>query len=261
MIQPVMNFDQAHGELDMPVRNTGRLALGVSVHLDIGAQQALDLLSPPVAAGQAVTFSVALSPLMPAGSYTVTATIDRRYADPAAAVSQAAVTVGALNSLSQLPAPNLIVNPDFEAGTQGWNVNAVTHLDPAGHDGSAALRLDKADFAGTNFFHVSTEGLALQANMPYVYGAWLKTRDLRESVRLVAQGKNNEVFWDQAQPPSADNGSYGGTQDWVLRVGQIPAQPSAGQTAITLLLSNYLQGSVWLDDAFLIPVFSTRFGN
>jgi len=197
---------------------------------------------------------------MPPGTYDVKAAIDPRYADSAASESKASVSVIPFRSLEQLPWPNRIANPSFESGTKGWAIGTPAHLDPAGHTGGA-LRVDKADFSATSFYHVAAIGIPLEANVAYVYGAWMKTQPRSLVAQLMAKSNSSGPILDQPRPPATNDAVNEGTGDWILRVGQIPAQHLPAAESLTLLIPNFSQGSVWLDDVFLIPIYTTRLSN
>jgi hypothetical protein len=123
--------------------------------------------------------------------------------------------------------------------------------------GSASLRVDKADFAATAFYHVNYPNLALAADQPYVFGAWVRTAELRTGVNVVAWHAPDGPYWALPQRPQGDN-PFGDTQPWGLFTSLIPARPAGGSGGVGLLLSDFQAGRLWVDDVFVMPLTLTH---
>lgn len=56
---------------------------------------------------------------------------------------------------------------------------------------------------------------------------------------------------------SFDAYGYGeGTQDWAMRSGRIAAPSQPDQVSLTLFVTDLRSGSVWLDDVFVLPLYT-----
>jgi hypothetical protein len=123
-------YNPLTGVLRLTVRNVDQVtrALGITLEID----HATTLLLPAVLApaGQTAIFDVALIPWLAPGPHSLMATLTPSSGQPGSDNASETVTVGEMQTLDQLPFGNLVGNADFDAGTGGWQLDAVTHLDP-----------------------------------------------------------------------------------------------------------------------------------
>jgi hypothetical protein len=270
-----LDFDPRTGLLDIRVRNSGSGVSAAQVGVTVDWANTFWLESEPVAAGDEARFLVPLALFVPSGRYWMEVRMNPAHASSDHSRLSQTVEVPSLptteiiESLNLVPheiiqSLNLISNPGFEALDGEWMISAPVHFDQSiRHSGAVSLRVDKPYFPDTIFYHVGTENYSIDPG-PYLFGGWVKTQDLQESVRLIAKDDlaENTLFWDEPQPRRTDANAYGtGTQDWTLRVGLIPARAQAGQASVTVFMERFQRGSVWLDDVFLIPVYTTATEN
>ena len=251
-------FDKQTGKLETCIKNIGAITGSVQVALIIDHQDPIMMESGQASSQQTVCFSVPLALLVSPGTHLVQTEVVG--ASPGGICQQnRQVVVVSLRSLDVWRDKNLISNASFESEGEGWNIQAQVHFDRnMVHSGSMSLRLDKVDFSAPNFYHVGTPTITLVPDMQYVFGGWIKTKDFSVNPGLVSKSSIGLV-WAIPRLSSDKFNAYGygkGTQDWKMWSGRIATSSQPDQTSLTLFVVDFHNGSVWLDDIFLLPLYT-----
>jgi hypothetical protein len=256
-----LSFDLQTGLLKLCVQNVGREAVAVQASLTVDHEPISILHSGQVQSGRSLCFKVALVPVVGPGLHDIEVEISPAHGIGDRIRLRQTLAIPPLLSSQVLKSRNLVLNPGFELLDKDWGIQSIVHFDRNDvHSGSIALRIDKADFPETNYYHVSTT-FPMNSSVPYVFGGWVKSFELRDGVRLIANDGSGP-FWDEPQPNGVSGVAYGaGSEDWTLRVGVIPPRTQPGDGSLTLLMSNFQQGSVWLDDVFVIPLYTVEYSH
>jgi len=252
-------FDPQTGQLETCARNVGNASGAVQVALTIGRQEPILLDWEQTAPQQTVCFQVPLVLLVSPGEHLIQTEIVGPMRPNGIQQQKLQVDVPLPDPASAWQGKNLIPNHDLEREGEGWLIQAQVHFDQnAAHSGAKSLRVDKADFSGSSFYHVETPSVVLSPPIPYVFGGWIKTQNFKVSPALVSRTAQG-LTWAFPRPAtvSFDDYQYGsGTQDWTLWSGTMPAYTMAEQAAVSLFVTDFQNGSIWLDDVFILPLYS-----
>jgi F5/8 type C domain/Dolichyl-phosphate-mannose-protein mannosyltransferase len=257
-MSPDFVFDAQTGGLETCVRNIGTISSTVQVVLTVDQQDTILMESDQVSSRQVVCFRVPLALLVSPGNRLVQTEIYSAHTD-GLWKQKRQVDIVALHSLEAWREQNLVPNAGLESDGEGWRIQAQVHFDRnVVHSGLTSLRVDKADFAAPNFYHVGTPSVPLAPDMQYVFGGWIKTKDLRVNPALVSGSSKGQV-WALPRPSAISFDAYGyggGTQDWVMWSGRIATPSQPDQVSLGLFVTDFRSGSVWLDDVFVLPLYT-----
>jgi 4-amino-4-deoxy-L-arabinose transferase-like glycosyltransferase len=257
-LSPDFAFDAQTGGLETCVRNIGTISSTVQVVLTVDQQDTILMESDQVSSRQVVCFRVPLALLVSPGNRLVQTEIYSAHTD-GLWKQKRQVDIVALHSLEAWREQNLVPNSGLESDGEGWNIQAPVHFDQnVAHSGLTSLRVDKADFAASNFYHVGTSSVPLAPDMQYVFGGWIKTKNLEVNPGWVSRSSNGLV-WAMPHPSAISFGAYGygaGTQDWAMWSGRIVTPSQSDQVSVALFVTDFRSGSVWLDDVFVLPLYT-----
>ncbi|HEI8866027.1 TPA: carbohydrate-binding protein CenC [Serratia odorifera] len=144
-------------------------------------------------------------------------------------------------------APNLLVNPGFEQGTQGWR-SAGARVVAAGRGGGAALYYRHSP---TEPYRTFSQRLSVQPGQAIDFGAWIRVHNVRG-----ASGDNGASVYLQSFDAQGRflEGSYprgvSGSTDWqpIRARYTVPAQ--AARVTLGVYLRRHTSGEAWFDDLY-----------
>lgn len=154
-------------------------------------------------------------------------------------------------ALPCLAAANLVKNPGFEAGAEGWDLPEGFSVDTAvAHSGAASLRFAWDDAARRR---IATQKLPLRPGRRYLMSAWLKS----EGVHGATLGATFGLQWwrgDQCLGGSSPLG-VGWTTDWteVRFLSEVVAAGTTWAEVYATLDWNGV-GAAWIDDISVTEV-------
>ena len=208
---------------------------------------------------RSLCFLVALVPLVEPGIHDIEVEIKPENGIGDSICLRQTLAIPPLLSSQVLKSRNLVLNSSFELLEKDWIIQSMVHFDQnVAHSGLTSLRVDKADFAAPNFYHVGTPSVPLAPDMQYVFGGWIKTEDFSVNPGWVSSSSNGLV-WAMPRPSAVSFDAYGygqGTQDWAMWSGRIATSSQPDQVSLTLFVSDFRSGSVWLDDVFVLPLYT-----
>lgn len=145
------------------------------------------------------------------------------------------------------PAMNLLSNPGFEEGPEGWSLpDGVMSIDgTVSHSGSASLRVSWDDAAKRQ---VAVQSVAVKPGRRYLISAWLKCSDVRGSQRGATFG----LEWPGR---GASPVGVSGTTDWTrVRFYTSVVPENAGSANLFVTLDWGASGTAWIDDICVVEV-------
>ncbi|MDP8235285.1 MAG: sulfatase [Candidatus Erginobacter occultus] len=150
------------------------------------------------------------------------------------------------------PEWNLVTGSGFETPDKAWSGESWWRERGTAHSGHYATRITRKSFPHSNFYHLRQK-IGLDYGENYLFGAFVKTRDLKGEVGISLY----EPGARQYKYVSTDRIS--GTNDWTLLLENYRPQSSDGlnRTEVQIRAGRVtdFQGSeFWIDDVFVIPV-------
>jgi len=154
--------------------------------------------------------------------------------------------------LRENPDLNLVKDGGFErpgpAGKweEGWRQDEVFH------SGRYAILLNADSLPGPNFYHLSRE-IELEDGEDFIFGAFVKTRDLRGEVCV--------ELYEPASPRRKYTATdkLSGTNGWTLLAAKYRPRSRDSANAANVVIrpgrvADFQGGEIWVDDVFIIPV-------
>lgn len=139
---------------------------------------------------------------------------------------------------------NLVKNPGFETGANGWNIPKDTAqvVTDVAHNGTHSLYYSNSDAANYKMF---TQKLDVQPGQRILFSAWVKGKDLtgKEGAGMFVQSYDGAKYVGGSFPRTLT-----GTFDWKLVKGEYSIPPSATSTTVGLYLRKGMTGTAWFDD-------------
>ena len=141
--------------------------------------------------------------------------------------------------------PNLLRNPGFEDGANGWqlppNVEVVNEV---AHGDAHSLRIFNTD---AKTYLLASQNVAAQPGHRYRYGAWIRTRGLK------GDDSGATICMEWSGPKGWIGGSYldgrKGDQDWFRLEGLTgPIPDGVTSVSVRLYLRYGMTGTAWFDD-------------
>lgn len=147
---------------------------------------------------------------------------------------------------------NLLHNPGFEEGTNGWQLpKTFLVAEGAARSGSRCLRVENTDAA---VYQLARQPIAFEPGLRYRYGAWVKTRGVRgdesgATLCMEWSGTNGWLGGDYIDGRKGDS-------DWTYLEGTTrPIPPEARTIDFKLYLRKGMTGEAWFDDAAVSTVW------
>ncbi|WP_255427348.1 carbohydrate-binding protein CenC [Serratia sp. JUb9] len=144
-------------------------------------------------------------------------------------------------------APNLLQNPGFEQGLQGWRGEGAGE-DSAAHGGRASLRYHNQDAAR---YHTFSQTVAAQPGQAIAFGAWLKGRGLQgapqdRGASVYIQSFDAQGRFLEGRYPTGIVGNSGWRH--ISALYRVPRR--AARVTLGLYLRRGTTGTAWFDDAY-----------
>jgi len=154
-----------------------------------------------------------------------------------------------LNNIENI---NLLSNGGFEEQVSDWECKADWLTADMMHSGSYAVHIDYK-MVPSNFFLVRQK-LKLKLGQDYIFGAYVKTKDIQDGVTVEIA----EVYKDNSRR-YARGSVLKGDNDWSLILGVFTPWAFSDNDDVEVELrvgrvNNFSQGEFWIDDAFILPV-------
>lgn len=147
---------------------------------------------------------------------------------------------------------NLLRNPDFEQGTNGWQLPRTFSIaNDVAHTGSAALRVANTNAA---LYHLARQPIAFEPGLRYRYGAWIKTKG------VTGDESGAAICMEWSGPKGWLGGGYldgrKGDNDWTYVEGVTQPIPAEAKTVdFKLYLRKGMTGVAWFDGASVSAVW------
>jgi len=148
---------------------------------------------------------------------------------------------------------NIISNYGFEDKIEGWNAQTAWLERGPAHSGDCAIHLRPDMISSPNFWQLR-QLVTLKHGTDYIFGAFVKTRNLNNDVKIELR----EVF-HEARHLYVHTNNLGGDNDWTLLLGVF--RPQSGdlnfETEVEIRagrMTDFREGDLWLDDVFIIPI-------
>ncbi|MCR1000880.1 carbohydrate-binding protein CenC [Serratia rubidaea] len=144
-------------------------------------------------------------------------------------------------------APNLLHNPGFEQGLQGWR-GAGAGPDSVAHGGAASLRYHNPDDARYRTF---SQTIAAQPGQTIAFGAWLKGRGLQgppqdRGASVYIQSFDAQGRFLEGRYPAG----IVGDSDWRPISARYRVPQRAARVTLGLYLRRGTTGTAWFDDVY-----------
>ncbi|MFH1038814.1 MAG: sulfatase [PVC group bacterium] len=147
---------------------------------------------------------------------------------------------------------NRVINGGWERSREGWPGETAWRESGVAHSGQYAMHVDKRSWPGPNFYHLNQK-TTLKHGGDYLFGAFVKTKDLQEDVSI-------ELYEpDDRGDHYVSTNKLSGTNDWTLLLGSY--RPWSGnadnQTEVRIRagrVTDFQAGEFWVDDVFILPL-------
>jgi mannosyltransferase len=147
---------------------------------------------------------------------------------------------------------NLIKNSGFEGEGEGWNIAREWLTGDTVHTGRSAIHIRKSMVPRSNFYFLIQRPIKLKPGCDYIFGAFIKTKELRDDIRVEIRKINRDGpdSYYSTRKISGDN-------DWTLLMEVFKGEPGDSEEFKigfrAARLNNFQEGEFWVDDAFIIP--------
>jgi len=146
---------------------------------------------------------------------------------------------------------NLLDNHGFEEGIKAWNGQGDWFSASEVHSGRSAAHIKKKENSLQNFSQLNQQ-IKLQYGKKYIFGAFIKTSNLRDAVRVeIKEGEGDSRRYISTRALKGDN-------EWTLLWRSFSPEKSnqiTNKTDIELRagrINEYSQGEFWVDDVFIL---------
>jgi len=147
---------------------------------------------------------------------------------------------------------NMVNDSGFEVLNGDWDPAEEWITGEIVHTGDRAIHVRWEMAPPPNFHHISQGPIKLKTGHDYFFGAFVKTKQLRDGIRIEIMDINNRT-------PRAyySTGKITGDNDWTLLLGVFKTGSRSGKDIEVEFrparLNNFREGEFWVDDAFIIP--------
>ena len=147
---------------------------------------------------------------------------------------------------------NIVNDSGFEVLNGDWDLAEEWITGETVHTGDRAIHVKWEMAPQSNFHHISQGPIKLKTGYDYIFGAFVKTKQLRDGIRIEIMDINNRT-------PRAyySTGKITGDNDWTLLLGVFRTGLRSGKNIEVKFrparLNNFQEGEFWVDDAFIIP--------
>lgn len=249
--EPVWMPVRGHGyRVPVRVANFSDSPVNALVEADLSAV----LARPPLS--KASTSVVGVSGLVPATRINQSLLFETTLAPGTLAVSHAYLSTesapadprASYDALVARPI-NLIRNPTFETGLDGWQFPK----DAAAADkGTARFTNTTSSWSGL------TQSVPVLPGQRYLISAYLRTQVVTGKISLHVHFHTASGKPTASQAITSLPGSLSGDNDWTVLSGVMTAPPDAAR--LTLHLTTNCPGTVWYDSVMVAPVVSALVG-
>jgi arylsulfatase A-like enzyme len=147
---------------------------------------------------------------------------------------------------------NLLDNHGFEEGINDWNGRGDWFIASEANSGRSAAHIDKKETTPRNFSQLN-QRIKLEYGKKYIFGAFIKTSNLRDAVRveLKEEGGDSRRYLSTR--------GLKGDNEWTLLWRPFTPEKSnqiTNKTDIEIRagrINEYSQGEFWVDDVFILP--------
>lgn len=147
---------------------------------------------------------------------------------------------------------NLLRNPDFEQGTNGWHLpRTYSVTGEQAHGGTKSLKVANTNAA---LYSLGRQPISFEPGLRYRFGAWIKTKGVTgdESGAAVCMEWTGAKGWLGGAYPEGRKGD----NDWTYVEGMTPPIPAEVKSIdFKLYLRKGMTGEAWFDGATVSPVW------
>ncbi len=154
---------------------------------------------------------------------------------------------------------NLLVNPGFEAGAQGWKNMTAEGRSVVTTQAYLGTRSQQV-LASSAYLHAVYQDVPVGAGNQYSARGWIKTDAIASEARLVLIWTNAAGLPEQLPPANILRrdvvGMVNGTQDWTQRRLNVTAPAGAVSVRVRLvqLIEADNSGTSWFDNISLVQI-------
>jgi len=146
----------------------------------------------------------------------------------------------------QIHGPNLVANPGFEEGAEGWNLPDGFRVvqGAAGHSGGFFLACERTD---TDVYHLASQAVPCLPGRQYRFAAWVRAKGVKgdDSGATLCMEWSGKAGWIGGAYPAGAKG----TTKWVRIEGLTPPIPAeAEHVSLKLYLRRGMTGEAHFDD-------------
>jgi|GEM_PF-707908 len=143
----------------------------------------------------------------------------------------------------------------FEEKGNQWDLNNAWLNEDVIHTGRYSLHLQSSKVPQQNFF-ILRQRISLNSDSDYIFGAFIKTRNLKGGV-----GVEIKEITEEVSHPYQLTAVISGDNDWTPVIGIYRPWSDSGKGNIEIefrpgRISDFREGEFWIDDVFIIPYSS-----